>query len=98
MSAGSQAKTFERTIFDIKVYKIEVPKVQFEVACTKGTYIRTLAHDIGQKLGCGAYLSGLCRTQTGNMSLKNATSLDDLLAMEIEEIEQKLLPITDILS
>ena len=98
-----KGETIEReprkiTIFDIKVDKIELPKVQFEVACTKGTYIRTLAHDIGQKLGCGAYLSGLCRTQTGNMSLKNATSLDDLLAMEIEDIEQKLLPITDILS
>lgn len=86
------------TIFDIKVENIELPKVRFEVACTKGTYIRTLAHDIGQQLGCGAYLSGLCRTQTGNMVLENATPLDDLLAMEIDEIEQKLLPITDILS
>lgn len=86
------------TIFEIDVLSIEIPSVRFRVSCSKGTYIRSLAHDIGQKLGCGAYLSGLCRISTGQMQLSSATKLSDLLDMDLADIESKLLPITDILS
>lgn len=53
--------------------EIEFPFVRFSVGCSKGTYIRTLAHDIGQKLGVGAYLTTLRRTKIGNFSVENST-------------------------
>ncbi|MDR2372157.1 MAG: tRNA pseudouridine(55) synthase TruB [Puniceicoccales bacterium] len=84
-------------IYDFWIHEIALPSVTFRVACSKGTYVRTLAHDMGQKLGCGAYLSQLCRTRTGNFRLDQAVALDDLLAMEYDEIEHCLLAITDIL-
>ncbi|MDR1907146.1 MAG: tRNA pseudouridine(55) synthase TruB [Puniceicoccales bacterium] len=84
-------------IYEFSVHEIELPHVTFTVACSKGTYVRTLAHDMGQKLGCGAYLSQLRRTSTGNFRLEQAVTLENLLAMEYGEIEHCLLPITDIL-
>ena len=57
------------------------PDVHFQVACTKGTYVRTLAHDIGQALGAGAHLTQLRRTQIGQLTLANAHPLDTLLAL-----------------
>ncbi len=50
--------------------RYEYPEVEILVACSKGTYIRTVAHDIGRKLGCGAYLSGLSRTKSGKIALE----------------------------
>jgi tRNA pseudouridine55 synthase len=84
-------------IYEFLIHEVALPSVTFMVACSKGTYVRTLAHDMGQKLGCGAYLSQLCRTKTGNFRLDQAVALDNLLAMEYEEIEHCLLAITDIL-
>ena len=51
----------------------------FEVVCAKGTYIRSLAQDLGQAVGSGAYLSALCRTQTGGFSVENAWKMEQLL-------------------
>jgi len=50
----------------------ELPLISFRVVCSTGTYIRSLANDVGQSLGCGAYLSSLCRTRIGNYHLENA--------------------------
>ncbi len=55
-----------------------VSRAQFKVHCGSGTYVRTLAHDIGHALGCGAYLTELRRTKIGDLRVKNAVSLDDL--------------------
>lgn len=55
------------------------PVLHFRVVCSTGTYIRSLAHDFGQALGCGAYLSSLCRTRIGEFELSNAKSLDQIL-------------------
>jgi tRNA pseudouridine55 synthase len=66
------------TIRNIKVDKFELPLVDFTVECGKGTYIRSLANDIGVALGCGAYLSRLSRTAIGKLSLADAIPLDDL--------------------
>lgn len=71
----------------------ESPQLDFEVHCTKGTYIRTLGHDLGQKLGCGGHLSALRRTSSGELNLSEATTLDDLLAMSLPEIEARLIPV-----
>ncbi|WP_114909717.1 tRNA pseudouridine(55) synthase TruB [Cardinium endosymbiont of Sogatella furcifera] len=61
------------------ITKIELPFIAFKVVCSKGTYIRQLAHDLGKKLGVGAYLHSLCRTQIGNYCLDKAYSLERLL-------------------
>jgi tRNA pseudouridine55 synthase len=51
---------------------IQLPIVSFRVVCSTGTYIRSLANDVGQALGCGAHLSSLCRTRIGEFLLENA--------------------------
>ena len=72
--AGEEVEIKSRiiTINYIKEVQIEFPFVRFLVGCSKGTYIRSLAHDIGQKLGVGAYLTGLRRTRIGDYSVENA--------------------------
>ncbi len=55
----------------------ELPIVQFKVVCTTGTYIRSLANDLGAALGCGAYLSSLCRTRIGNFLLQDAITPEE---------------------
>jgi tRNA pseudouridine55 synthase len=60
------------TIGELEITKVALPEVHFRVLCSTGTYIRSLAHDIGQELGCGGYLSELRRTKIGNFSVENA--------------------------
>lgn len=69
------------TISEFVIEKIGMPVVHLKVVCSTGTYIRSLANDFGKALGCGAYLSRLCRTRIGNFSVKDA--------MSIEAFEQK---------
>lgn len=77
---GKQKELEPRTIeilrFDILDY--QPPYFTFEVHCSKGTYIRSLIHDLGQKLGCGAYLSRLRRIKSGNFSVSDAISFEQL--------------------
>lgn len=65
-------------IYHINIINIEVPYVTFEVKCSKGTYIRSLCHDIGEKLGCGAIMSDLTRTANGSFTLENSATLETL--------------------
>ena len=53
-------------VFDSEITRLELPDIDFRVVCSKGFYVRTYAHDIGQKLGCGAHLSALRRTRSGH--------------------------------
>jgi tRNA pseudouridine55 synthase len=71
---GKEVKLEPRkiTIKEFSITRVEMPIVYFKVVCSTGTYIRSLAHDLGQELGCGAYLSGLCRTRIGNFSVEDA--------------------------
>lgn len=71
---GKEVKLEPRkiTIKDFSITKIEMPAVYFKVVCSTGTYIRSLAYDFGEVLGCGAYLSSLCRTRIGNFSVTEA--------------------------
>ena len=64
---------------------IEMPVVQFRVVCSTGTYIRSLAHDFGAALGCGAYLSELRRTRIGEFEVKDADTIDSFLESLAEE-------------
>ena len=61
-----------------EVVKIEMPKVSFRIVCSKGTYIRSIAHDFGQKLNNGAYLENLRRTKIGDYSVENALSIEEI--------------------
>jgi tRNA pseudouridine55 synthase len=65
---------------------------QFRVACTKGTYIRSIAHDLGQKLGCGAHLATLRRSESGKFSVADALTLDAVLKLTTTELEKKVMP------
>lgn len=69
-----EMKSRKTTIHYIQDVEIHLPFITFTVGCSKGTYIRSLAHDIGQKLGVGAYLSQLRRTKIGDYSVENASS------------------------
>ncbi len=80
------------TIYDLTVVSYEAPVLIVDVLCSKGTYIRVLAEDIGNALGCGAYLSGLRRTLTGGFKLEDAMTLDEFIALEMSEREAKLMP------
>ncbi len=72
----------------------EQPKITWRVVCSKGTYVRTLFHDMGQVLGCGAYLSALCRTQVGVFRLEDAYTIQQLQALVEKEDFRFLLPMT----
>lgn len=77
-----QGRTVERkartiTIYELEITKIDLPLVTMRVRCSKGTYIRTLCHDLGQELGTGAAMEHLLRTRVGQFRLENAIRLDD---------------------
>ena len=88
-----ERKSRQIKIFDIKLINIEKSIITIEVLCSKGTYIRTLAEDIGQTMGCGAHLKDLERTQTGNFQLSEALSIEALEAMPMASREKALMPI-----
>jgi len=67
------------TIHSYKILNYDKPFATFFIDCSKGTYIRSLAHDLGQTLGCGAYLTRLVRTSIDDYQLVNALSLDEIL-------------------
>jgi tRNA pseudouridine55 synthase len=62
-------------IKEFSITEINIPTISFKVVCSTGTYIRSLAHDFGKELGCGAYLSALCRTRIGEFNNSNAMSM-----------------------
>lgn len=74
-----ELKPRQISIHTFEIVSYEPPLVQFRVVCSTGTYIRSLAHDFGKLLGCGAYLSSLCRTRIGEFELKNAMDMDQAL-------------------
>ncbi len=77
--------TREITINEFEITNIELPKIDFRVVCSKGTYIRSLAFDFGKTLNSGGHLSALRRTKIGNYSVDNATSIDDFIKnLEVE--------------
>ncbi len=93
-----KGKTVERKPRLIHIYKFQIlefnpPEVKFVVRSTKGTYIRTLCHDIGENLGCQAHLSALRRTSAGSIEIEETTPLNELLEMDYQLLLDKIIPI-----
>lgn len=85
-----QGKEVERPARPINIYRLEIleeehPEYTIRVVCSKGTYIRTLCHDIGQKLGCGAVMVSLKRTGVGEFDIKDAYKLSELQKLADEQ-------------
>jgi tRNA pseudouridine55 synthase len=78
----------------IEVDWLDVPRAQITVVCSGGTYIRTLAHDLGEALGCGAYLSALRRIQVGRFRVEDAQPLDEVKAQKLVPLRLALPPMT----
>ena len=86
-------------ILDIAILSIDLPRVTMRVHCSKGTYIRTLCHDIGEKLGCGGAMEELLRTRSGNFTLEESMTLSQVEeAVADGTIGEKLVSIEDVLS
>jgi len=79
-----------------EVSRIELPEVDFTVNCSKGFYVRTYAHDIGAKLGCGAHLSALRRTRSGKFTLDRAVTVADLKTAPREDLLKAMVSLAEI--
>ena len=79
-------------IYNFRFTEYQEPLGEFRVACTKGTYVRSITHDLGQKLGCGAHLTALRRSVSGKFDVADATRLDDVLKLTVAELEKRVLP------
>lgn len=85
----------EVEIYELRIETLNPPYLRLHVECSKGTYVRTVAHDIGEELGCGAHLVELRRTQSGPFLLKDALPLEDIKKlMEAGELEDRILPLS----
>ncbi len=83
-------------IYDLRILGTELPRINFRLDCSKGTYVRTLAADIGRQLGCGAHLSGLRRTAAGSFKLEQAHTLEQILAQPRAQLPQWIMPLLDV--
>lgn len=68
------------------------PLGRFELMCTKGTYVRSVAHELGQKIGCGAHLATLRRTQSGRFNVADAMALDAVMQLTPDALERRVIP------
>jgi tRNA pseudouridine55 synthase len=82
-------------IHRLEIKEVALPRVTLEVECSKGTYIRTLAHDLGRALGCGAHLVGLTRLAVGPFRLEEASALEEIeKTADPEHLQQRLIPLS----
>lgn len=79
-------------IYNFRFTSYSEPDGEFRLACTKGTYVRSVAHELGQKVGCGAHLASLRRSASGKFDVAEATPLDMVLKMTTPELEKKVVP------
>jgi tRNA pseudouridine55 synthase len=79
-------------IYNFRFTNYSEPLGAFRVACTKGTYVRSIAHDLGQKLGCGAHLAALRRNVSGKFDVADAKPLEEILKLSTGELEKRVIP------
>lgn len=83
-------------VYGHEIVKIALPEIDFRVVCSKGFYVRTYAHDIGQELGCGAHLRALRRTKSGRFSVESAITVDELKTLPREKIVNWIMSLPDV--
>jgi len=98
-----EGKVIERkarkiTIFELKLLDSTSDTLTLDVSCSKGTYIRSLAEDIGHKLGCGGTIIGLRRIQSGQFKIEDALTIEQCQAMTLDELSSNLLAVDEPLS
>ena len=98
-----EGKTVERkarriNIFELKLLDSTADTLTLDVFCSKGTYIRSLAEDIGHKLGCGGTITALRRTQSGQFKIEDALTIEQCQALTLEQLTAGLLPVDKPLS
>jgi tRNA pseudouridine55 synthase len=86
------------TIYELTVEEVAIPEFTFTVRCSQGTYVRTLAKDLGDTLGCGAHLTALRRLAVGVFRVEEALALAALEELSREELAQKIIPLAECLS
>ena len=96
-----QGKTIEREPRLVHVYrysidKIALPKIDFTVVCSKGFYVRTYVHDIGEELGCGAHLKSLRRLKSGRFDVDQAISVSQIKTVSREHILSRILSLPEV--
>ncbi|MGC3958339.1 MAG: tRNA pseudouridine(55) synthase TruB [Verrucomicrobiota bacterium] len=79
-------------IYNFRFTEYNEPLGAFKLACTKGTYVRSVAHDLGNKLGCGAHLATLRRSVSGKFDVADAKTLDAVMNMSLSELEKRVIP------
>jgi len=96
-----QGKVVEREPRLVHVYRysieqIALPEIDFSVLCSKGFYVRTYVHDIGEALGCGAHLKSLRRTKSGRFDVANAIAVDEIKNASREQILERMLSLPEV--
>jgi tRNA pseudouridine55 synthase len=96
-----QGKVVEREPRLVHVYRytidrVALPEIDFSVMCSKGFYVRTYVHDIGEELGCGAHLKSLRRTKSGCFNVVQAISVDQIKSAPLEEVLSHLLTLPEV--
>jgi len=79
-------------VYNFRFLNYAEPLAEFRLACTKGTYVRTIAHELGEKLGCGAHLSALRRSASGKFDVSEASPLAEVLRLSPRDLEKRVLP------
>lgn len=79
-------------VYDFHFSRYAEPVGYFRVACTKGAYVRALAHELGAKLGCGAHLATLRRVASGKFDVAAATTFEDVLQMSASDLQKRVIP------
>lgn len=95
---GIEVERKERLIhiYRFRFSEYTEPLGTFSITCTKGTYVRSLAHELGQKMGCGAHLATLRRTESGKFKVADALPLTEILKLTAGELEQRVIPIVQL--
>ncbi len=86
----------EVEIYELQITDLDPPEMSLHIECSKGTYVRTVAHDIGEALGCGAHLTGLRRTRSGPFDIEKALSLGDITVLLSKgKLRERILPLAE---
>ena len=81
-------------VYDFHLTRFDPPLAGFEMRCTKGTYVRTICHELGDALGCGAHLAELRRTECAGFHIEDACTLTDVLALDVGQLRERIIPMS----